>query len=364
MYLSNNLIVASLFVIASSFVNAAVTSPLTAVNSQQDFCLFLPPQPGLVVAVTENDGIPFCTKKDAVPKASEFPQGFITTAHYLKANDYVQVTGFFDRTKYSLGANDGGGQYDNHAKGKPVHAQCKDYKYFVSLVEPDIERFCIRCCNDKTDCNTGRSGYGCLRVVPGDYTRDNNFGSNNGTATTHQNYSIDSVYADLDALPEANTAADANTDSTATTEKVDTAADATTTTEKVDAVADATTSNNTTTVNANQEIAAEIETLKTELSNSNVDQVQTKWTQFATKLSTDYPQVSEQIKQLSTITASLNTSEQWNAFIDLVSKKIIQLQATSTTADDEASTASHTDSKEDLEWLFNHRNSHDNQATW
>lgn len=170
MYLSNNLIVASLFVIASSFVNAAVTSPLTAVNSQQDFCLFLPPQPGLGVAETENDGIPFCTKKDTVPKASEFPQGkekiiiiikfclfnllqnilgFITTAHYLKSNDYVQVTGFFDRTKYSLGAKDGGGQYDNHAKGKPVHAQCKDYKYFVSLVEPDIERFCIRCCNDK-----------------------------------------------------------------------------------------------------------------------------------------------------------------------------------------------------------------------
>lgn len=155
----------------------------------------------------------------------------------------------------------------------------------------------------------------------------------------------------MDALPKADTATDATTDSTTTTEKVDT-------------VADATTSNNTT--NANQEIAAEIETLKTELSNSNVDQVQTKWTQFSTKLSTDYPQVSEQIKQLSTITASLNTSEQWNAFIDLVSKKIIQLQATSTTTDEEeeASTASHTDSKEDLEWLFNHRNSHDNQATW
>ncbi|KAI9261023.1 hypothetical protein EDC94DRAFT_562582 [Helicostylum pulchrum] len=354
MYLSNNLIVASLFVIASSFVNAAVTSPLTAVNSQQDFCLFLPPQPGLGVAETENDGIPFCTKKDAVPKASEFPQGFITTAHYLKSNDYVQVTGFFDRTKYSLGAKDGGGQYDNHAKGKPVHAQCKDYKYFVSLVEPDIERFCIRCCNDKNDCNTGRSGYGCLRVVPGDYNRDNNFGSNNGTATTHHNYSIDSVFADLDALPEADTAT-ATTDSTTTTEKADTA------TTTAAATVDATTSNNTTT-NANQEIAAEIKTLQTELSNSNVDQVQTKWTQFATKLSTDYPQVSEQIEKLSTITASLTTSEQWNAFVDLVSKKIIQLQATSTA--DEASTASHTDSKEDLEWLFNHRNSHDNQATW
>lgn len=75
MYLTNNIIVASLFAIASSFVNAAATSPLTAVNSQEDFCLFLPPQPGLNIRETENDSIPFCTKKDTVPKASEFPEG-------------------------------------------------------------------------------------------------------------------------------------------------------------------------------------------------------------------------------------------------------------------------------------------------
>lgn len=95
MYLSNNLIVASLFVIASSFVNAAVTSPLTAVNSQQDFCLFLPPQPGLVVAVTENDGIPFCTKKDAVPKASEFPQGNNNNKIKLKKKIFLFILTYF-----------------------------------------------------------------------------------------------------------------------------------------------------------------------------------------------------------------------------------------------------------------------------
>lgn len=78
-----------------------------------------------------------------------FITGFITTAHYLKSSTYVQVTGFFDRTKYKLGANDGGGQYDNHGKGKPVAAMCKGYNFFVSLIEPDIERFCIRCCQDK-----------------------------------------------------------------------------------------------------------------------------------------------------------------------------------------------------------------------
>lgn len=162
MYIStNHLIVASLFAIASSFtahaapVNSTSSSstPLTAINSQDDFCLFLPPQPGLVVAVNEDNGIPFCTKPDTVPNATEFPEGFITTAHYLRNSSYVQVTGFFDRTKYDLGETDGGGQYDNHANGKPVAAQCQDYKYFVSMIEPDINRFCIRCCQEEVNFN-------------------------------------------------------------------------------------------------------------------------------------------------------------------------------------------------------------------
>lgn len=76
MLLSKNLIATSLFVIASSFVNAAtVTTPFTTVNSQDDFCLFLPPKPGLVVAVNEDNGIAFCTKKNLVSKASLFPTG-------------------------------------------------------------------------------------------------------------------------------------------------------------------------------------------------------------------------------------------------------------------------------------------------
>lgn len=125
-----------------------------------------------------------------------------------------------------------------------------------------------------------------------------------------------------------------------------------------------TTTTTDTTSNANQEIAAEIDSLKSELSNSGVEQVQTKWNEFASKLSNSYPQVSEQIKKLSAITASLTTAEEWNNFMDLVSEKIIQLQGTATSTSSEATTSTHTDSNEDLEWLFNHRNSHDNQATW
>ncbi|KAI9317281.1 hypothetical protein BX666DRAFT_1944126 [Dichotomocladium elegans] len=142
-------------------------------TSAQDFCMFFPPSPGMLVAPNEDNGIPFCSKAGRTKGAKAFPKGTITTAHYLKTSKYAQVTGYFDRTKYKLQMTDGGGQYDNHNKGKPVGATCKGYKYFVQMLEPDIERFCIRCCHSKVDCNTGRSEYGCLRVVPGDYQRTN-----------------------------------------------------------------------------------------------------------------------------------------------------------------------------------------------
>lgn len=47
---------------------------------------------------------------------------------------------------------------------------CNGYKYFVNLIEPDANVFCIRCCESQSDCNLGISTYGCERVVPGDYS--------------------------------------------------------------------------------------------------------------------------------------------------------------------------------------------------
>ncbi|KAI9478499.1 MAG: hypothetical protein EXX96DRAFT_571139 [Benjaminiella poitrasii] len=344
MYLSNNFIISSLFVIASSLVKSAPVSssssyyPQTTIDSQNEFCLFLPPQPGLEVAVNEDNGIPFCTKKDLVNNSTEFPEGFITTAHYLRNSSYVQITGYFDREKYSLNATDGGGQYDNHNKGKPVGAQCKDYKYFVSMIEPDIERFCIRCCQEEEDCITGRSAYGCLRIIDGDYTRDNNFVIGNDSATsTHLNTNMNGVLAELEAF--SSTADDTEVDKT--------------------------TIEATTTANANDAIASEIKTLQESNQNASVEQIQTQWNEFSSHLATEYPGVTNQINQLNTIASSLTTTEQWQAFFDLVSEKIIQLQQADATATTEPTTSNtHTNSKEDLDWLFNHRESHDNQATW
>ncbi|CAO3578868.1 unnamed protein product [Absidia cylindrospora] len=156
----------------------APSNPQVQITSPNDFCLFLPPQPGADVATTEDDGIAFCMNPATVQGSQVFPQGFITAAHYQQTESYTQITGFFDRTKYNLSPDDFGGQYDSHAKHKPTGASCQNFPYFVSLIEPSNNRFCIRCCNDTEDCKTGISQRGCARVIsPGNYDDNNQFDS-------------------------------------------------------------------------------------------------------------------------------------------------------------------------------------------
>ncbi|RCI04045.1 hypothetical protein CU098_000119, partial [Rhizopus stolonifer] len=131
------------------------------VQSESDFCSYLPPKQGQLVAATEEDASPFCTV--AKDYAAAFPLGFIQSAHFLRTKDFFQVTGKIDHTKYNLISTDGGGQYDH--KDLP-HGTCNGLKYFVNLVEPDSNVFCIRCCQKKKDCNTGISTQGCRRIVP------------------------------------------------------------------------------------------------------------------------------------------------------------------------------------------------------
>ncbi|ORX99016.1 hypothetical protein K493DRAFT_313426 [Basidiobolus meristosporus CBS 931.73] len=142
---------------------------LTVVNSATDFCLFLPPKPGMVIGEHEHDAVVFCLKPNAkAPKAQMFPKGFIKSAHAKKTSSYVQVTGQMNPSAYKLSRKDGGGQFDN--RGAPPKSGCNGYTYFVSLIEPDNGNYCIRCCNEKNDCNMGLSTEGCETVIPGDYS--------------------------------------------------------------------------------------------------------------------------------------------------------------------------------------------------
>ncbi|KAI1319693.1 hypothetical protein EDD11_003387 [Mortierella claussenii] len=141
----------------------------TIVNGT-DFCLFLPPKFGGDISSNEDRAVAFCTKPN-IPNtlhAQVLPRGFIKSAHFAhnKDKNWVQVTGRMDRSKYGLSKHDGGGQYDMRA---PVGALCSGYRSFVQLTEPDAQIYCIRCCQNKTDCPVNKSTHGCKKVLGGNY---------------------------------------------------------------------------------------------------------------------------------------------------------------------------------------------------
>ncbi|KAF9947277.1 hypothetical protein BGZ72_010730 [Mortierella alpina] len=135
-----------------------------AIVNKRKFCMFLPPAPGLEVAPTEEDAIAFCQGR-AIRSSRPLPKRFIRSARYYEApgKSFVQVTGKFRRGEYSLSATDGGGQYDSK---NVIGSSCVGFPYFVALVEPDVERYCIRCCVNKKDCPINKSHLGCAAVIP------------------------------------------------------------------------------------------------------------------------------------------------------------------------------------------------------
>ncbi|KAI8340632.1 hypothetical protein BC941DRAFT_417736 [Chlamydoabsidia padenii] len=334
--------------------------PQVQVTSANDFCLFLPPQPGLEVAVNEDNGVPFCMNPTTVQGSQPFPQGFITTAHYHQTDSYTQITGFFDRSKYNLSQSDGGGQYDSHANHKPTGGSCQHFPYFVSMIEPSNNRFCIRCCQNTDDCKTGISQNGCARVVtPGNYDENNAFddvppsdSNQSGGGATESGSSGPSVSAsgatpsnsvapsdESDASsPSASGAAPsssaapavpgddgsgtdgsgneasggddgedqqhANTSYNSVLDELDTSATSSSGTNGTD------TSNNS---NDIKTVNDEAKYIQSQLQNPQADlnALKTQFTTFTNDLATRFPDAADKIKQLESITSNYQTADQW-----------------------------------------------------
>ncbi|KAF9580552.1 hypothetical protein BGW38_002747 [Lunasporangiospora selenospora] len=192
------------------------------ITSSSDWCMMMPPTPGGGIAENEHRGIAFCTKENSsAPGAKVFPKGFIQSAHYVTGKDYVQVTGMIDPAQYQMSMTDRGGQFDNKA---PTGSACANYKYYVNLIEPNDNRYCIRCCNNKSDCNTGKSTHGCSVVVPGDYsgsgsvtpTGPTSSGSNTATGTSTASATVSGSVQPTGTATVTGTASVATTTSSST----------------------------------------------------------------------------------------------------------------------------------------------------
>ncbi|KZV74275.1 hypothetical protein PENSPDRAFT_573217 [Peniophora sp. CONT] len=147
------------------------------ITSQADFSLLLPGRQDELVSDAESDGVSFCSTESTDPGCANRQQvqdGFITAAAYAADPDgaWVQVTGCIDPSKSTLDPSDAGGQMDVRF---PNGAQCTFGGFgasFIELVEPALNRFCIRCCrdqNDQTNCNSHRDRLGCETAIPGTY---------------------------------------------------------------------------------------------------------------------------------------------------------------------------------------------------
>ncbi|KAG2188982.1 hypothetical protein INT44_004124 [Umbelopsis vinacea] len=219
---------------AAAFVGSQIQSVVAGsgqtveiVNSS-NFCFFLPPPGSSDMNISDNEGDAVAYCKGSTPKASDsntFPSGFILSAHVVTTSDYIQVTGQIDPTKAGLNANDDGGQYDIMA---PKGATCAGYDYFVNLVEPSGNDYCIRCCNTETNCNRGISQDGCARVVPGDYS---------GPGVDSSSDSGSSSSSSAQETTTTTEAAAATTTTSDSSDSTTTADDSTTTTSSVDAAA-------------------------------------------------------------------------------------------------------------------------------
>lgn len=161
---------------AAAFVGSQIQSVVAGsgttvqVVDSKDFCFFLPPPGSSDMNISDNEGDAVAYCMGNTPKATganTFPSGFILSAHFVSTSDYVQVTGQIDPSKANLNPSDEGGQFDVVS---PSGAVCAGYNYFVNLVEPAGNDYCIRCCNTESNCNRGISQDGCARVVPGDYS--------------------------------------------------------------------------------------------------------------------------------------------------------------------------------------------------
>ncbi|CAO3576669.1 unnamed protein product [Absidia cylindrospora] len=339
--------------------------PQVQLTSANDFCLFLPPQAGANVATTEDDGIPFCMNSATVQGSQPFPQGFVTTAHYQQTESYTQITGFFDRTKYNLSPEDGGGQYDSHANHKPTGASCQNFPFFVSIIEPTENRFCIRCCQNTDDCKTGISQNGCQRVVtPGNYEDNNAFdavppsaandgsagasgASGSSSASAPASSGSSSASASGSDGPAAAASGDGSDDSSAGTGGDDASTgaapgvDGTTTgneedhpntsynsvLDELDTASSSQGNSGETDSSSNgsdvKTVDDEAQYIQSQLQKPQVDldALKTQFSTFAANLSNQFPDAADKIKQLESITSTFKTADKWQHLATVLQQK-------------------------------------------
>ncbi|CCO32954.1 hypothetical protein RSOLAG1IB_05776 [Rhizoctonia solani AG-1 IB] len=164
---------------ASPLEPRAAPGNTVQIDSASKYCMIMPRQPHTNIGDSESEGKmqSYCSASAQSDKSQGLlPDDFWKKVTYTTGTGkgaWVQLTGCIKKGFSQLNDNDGGGQYDSSGgaggAGNPRGSKCKGYNHYVEIVEPDVGRACIRCCQQYDDCPLDKDTSGCPAVIPGAY---------------------------------------------------------------------------------------------------------------------------------------------------------------------------------------------------
>ncbi|RSH91737.1 hypothetical protein EHS25_009106 [Saitozyma podzolica] len=131
--------------------------------SYEDFCLYGPPDPFQYIWETGLDVVSWCSQAGHGTRL--IPDGTLQGVTFVRANDWVQVSGTGDFTKINIAPGDAGGQFDsdqNTPDGAIMYVSDDNQSVdnWVTLISADT--FCVRACTgDPSYCPTTYDQMGC-----------------------------------------------------------------------------------------------------------------------------------------------------------------------------------------------------------
>ncbi|KAF6759815.1 hypothetical protein DFP72DRAFT_884292 [Ephemerocybe angulata] len=152
------------------------------VTDAQKFCMIMPRNAHTTIGDSETPGgmKTYCSPTGKYDSSQgTLPSNFWSNMEFKSGTSsrgarYAQLTGCIrPETLDRLVPSDGGGQYDSSGgaggNGNPAGSKCLGYNHYVELVEPDVKRACIKCCDNYDDCPLNLDTSGCPAVVQGNY---------------------------------------------------------------------------------------------------------------------------------------------------------------------------------------------------
>ncbi|KAJ3196050.1 hypothetical protein HK101_010290 [Irineochytrium annulatum] len=176
MFLTTQLVAVALVgAVIAPFADAALPGKIVGIKDQKNFCLMLPAEPGVSIGDSEGSAQSWCIGDYSTRGSERLPDGAIVSAHVIRTDAFIQVTGKINEDMLKIPDGDGGGQYDDAPKGSEPSSggdPSLGFPHYVELVGSGV--YCMRLCtssgvDESSPCNMHKDTEGCDVVIGGSY---------------------------------------------------------------------------------------------------------------------------------------------------------------------------------------------------